>query len=422
MCAKPLVDNKCPEPQSTDGYVFGTATSPANICYDNPEDDSQCVINTDDSGGYYLPSKYNSQEPTDCKAKPKDDGDDKFCTATGSSGVYSVDCPESSISFDITGIQKNADQLVVNHQRITEIEASFLTQQDIDSLVQSGQLKGEKGEKGDTGEQGIQGVAGAKGATGEKGADGKDGVDGTNGIDGATGEKGADGKDGIDGLAGVDGKDGINGKDGIDGEDGEGCSVVNTPDGARIACAESTTDIKDGGSCVTQQLANGDARITCDDGSESTVNGVDEDGIISALDSQLAEMKKQTDELKLQNENLEKIGKYDGDKPSIDYDTKPEGYTKILEFDWENENFGTVLEEHNDAMSTLPLFSAIDNFFTTSFGGSCPVWQETVTVLDASFTVTIDQFCSSAVQSILPYIRAILMLVAGFFAWRIAIE
>ena len=73
-------------------------------------------------------------------------------------------------------------------------------------------------------------------------------------------------------------------------------------------------------------------------------------------------------------------------------------------------------------MRSVPIFSAIQDFFTTSFGGSCPVWQETVTVLDASFTVTIDQFCSAAVQSILPMIRAILMLVAGFFAWRIAIE
>lgn len=363
-CAKLFVENKCPEPQSTDGYVFGTATSPANICYDNPEDDSQCVINTDDSGGYYLPSKYNSQEPTDCKAKPKDDGDDKFCTATGTSGVYSVVCPESSISFDITGIQKNADQLVVNHQRISEIEASFLTQQDIDSLVQSGELKGEKGDQGEKGDKGEKGEKGDQGIAGIDGQDGKDGIDGINGIDGR------------------------NGLDGLDGEDGENCTVINTPTGATISCP---------------------------DGSQAEVAGVDEDAIVSELTKQTTELKKQTDA-------ITKLGTYDGDAPTIDYSTKPEKYTEIATFDWETTNFGTVLEEHNEAMRTLPLFSAIDDFFVTSFGGSCPVWQETVTVLDASFTVTIDQFCSSAVQSILPYIRAILMLVAGFFAWRIAIE
>lgn len=394
MCAKPLVENKCPEPQSTDGYVFGTATSPANICYDNPEDDSQCVINTDDSGGYYLPSKYNSQEPTECKAKPKDDGDDKFCTATGTSGVYSVVCPESSISFDITGIQKNADQLVVNHQRISEIEASFLTQQDIDSLVQSGELKGEKGdqgEKGDKGEKGEQGIQGVQGAIGQAGSDGQQGEQGIQGEKGEKGDQGIagiDGQDGKDGIDGINGIDGRNGSDGLDGEDGENCTVINTPTGATISCP---------------------------DGSQSEVAGVDEDAIVSELAKQTTELKKQTDA-------ITKLGTYDGTAPTIDYSTKPEKYTEIATFDWETTNFGTVLEEHNDAMRTLPLFSAIDDFFVTSFGGSCPVWQETVTVLDASFTVTIDQFCSSAVQSILPYIRAILMLVAGFFSWRIAIE
>ncbi|MGO2129518.1 MAG: hypothetical protein ACTH4U_12305, partial [Pseudoalteromonas prydzensis] len=340
----------------------------------------------------------------------------------------------------------------LDNQRISAIEASFLKQEDLAALVNSGQLKGEQGEKGDKGEQGIQGVAGAKGATGEKGADGKDGVDGTNGVDGqdgvdgtngidgqdgadgtngidgqdgadgATGEKGADGKDGIDGLAGVDGKDGINGKDGIDGEDGVGCSVINTPDGASIACESGTAKLENGDSCTTVQLPNGDAQISCEDGTMSEINGVDEDGIISALDTQLTEMKKQTTELEKHTESLKKLSEYDGDKPLIDYETKPDAYTEIAEFDWENNNFGTVMEEHIDAMRGLPLFSAIDNFFVTSFGGSCPVWEETVTVMDASFNVRIDQFCSSAVQNILPYIRAILMLAAGFFAWRIAIE
>lgn len=390
---KKLEDSECPEPTSSDSYVFGTATSPSNVCYDNPESDTQCNINTDDSGGYYLPTKYNSQEPIECDSQPPE-GDDKFCTATGSSGVYSVVCPESSITFDITGIQKNADQLVVNHQRISEIEASFLTQQDIDSLVASGELKGEKGdqgEKGDKGEKGDQGIQGVQGAIGQAGADGQQGEQGIQGEKGEKGDQGIagiDGQDGKDGINGINGIDGRNGSDGLDGEDGENCTVINTPTGATISCP---------------------------DGSQSEVAGVDEGAIVSELTKQTTELKKQTDA-------ITKLGTYEGDAPTIDYSTKPEKYTEIATFDWEATNFGTVLEEHNDAMRTLPLFSAIDDFFVTSFGGSCPVWQETVTVLDASFTVTIDQFCSSAVQSILPYIRAILMLVAGFFAWRIAIE
>ena len=414
MCAKPLFENECPEPTESDPYIFGTAVSPTNVCYDNPEkENSQCNISTDDTGGYYLPTKYGSQEPVNCEAPPKGsdpdgeaDPEDQFCYVYGTNGIYSADCPTTSISFDITGIQKNADQLVVNHERFQEIENSMISQTQIDELLESGELKGEKGDKGDRGErglmgtqglQGIQGVAGAAGADGsdgvdgidgQNGEDGKDGKDGINGVDGADGLNGSDGADGADGRDGTNGVDGQDGQDGEDGEDGENCSVVNTNNGAVISCP---------------------------DGSSSEVEGIDTDAVVS-------ELVKQTNEIKKQTEEISKIGTYDGDAPKIDYTTRPEKYNEIANFDWENNNFGTVLEEHNDAMRNLPLFAAIDDFFVTSFGGNCPVWSETVTVLDASFNITFDQFCSSAVQSILPAIRAILMLIAGFFAWRIAIE
>lgn len=413
MCAKPYVENECPEPTANDGYVFGTAVSPDRVCYNNPDSDTQCSINTDDTGGYYLPTQYGSQEPVSCNTSPDPDGsdtnedpEDLFCYVYGTNGIYSADCPTTSISFDITGIQKNADQLVVNHERFQEIENSMISQTQIDELLESGELKGEKGDKGDRGErglmgtqglQGIQGVAGAAGADGsdgvdgidgQNGEDGKDGKDGINGVDGADGLDGADGRDGSDGRDGTNGVDGQDGQDGEDGEDGEDCSVVNTNNGAVISCP---------------------------DGSSSEVEGIDTDAVVS-------ELVKQTNEIKKQTEEISKIGTYDGDAPKIDYTTRPEKYNEIANFDWENNNFGTVLEEHNDAMRNLPLFAAIDDFFVTSFGGNCPVWSETVTVLDASFNITFDQFCSSAVQSILPAIRAILMLIAGFFAWRIAIE
>lgn len=431
MCAKELINN-CPDPSASDTPVFGGGFS-QQICYQNP-DGTQCKINTNQNGDYHLPAQYSNQEPVACGDDPSDE--DKFCYVHGSDGTYSISCPTTSISIDTTGIQKNADQLLVNHQRISEIEASYISQQEINDLVQSGQLKGEKGEqgekgdkgdKGDQGEQGIQGARGAQGQQGvqgekgEKGDKGDQGEKGDKGDAGADGQKGEKGEKGDKGDQGEQGIQGIRGINGTDGEDGEGCSIVSTPDGAAVTCGENTSELSNG-NCTTEALSNGDTKVTCPDGTESTINGVDEDGIIGALDKQLNELQKQTDELKAQSESLEDIGTYDGEKPVIDYETKPDGYTEIAEFDWEAKNFGTVLEEHNQAMRQLPIVSSIENFFTTSFGGSCPTWSETVTVLDASFTVTIDQFCSPAVQNILPMIRAILMLVAGFFAWRIAIE
>ena len=302
--------------------------------------------------------------------------EDKFCNVSNSDGIYLVDCPESTIALNWNTVLALAETSNLDNQRIAAIESTFMTKTEINTLVEQVEQaqKGEKGDKGDKGD------TGARGATG------------------------------------------LNGLDGEDGEDGEDCSIIQTTEGAAITCGASTATVKSGDSCTTKTLPNGDSQISCEDGTISTINGIDEDGIISALNTQLTEMKKQTGELEGQTELLGKIAEYDGDKPKIDYETKPDAYTEILEFDWDENNFGTVMEKHIDEMQKLPLFSAIDGFFDTSFGGTCPVWETNVSVMQASFNVRIDQFCSSAVQSILPYIRAILMLVAGFFAWRIAIE
>lgn len=408
MCGRPVLpESDCADSVGNDP-ALNTITIPNNLtsngarpkCVDNGKGKKCEVTSTiwidgisnethtiwSPVGGGTFTGEECSEDGMNVKPPP---AEDKFCSASNSSGIYRVDCPESSIAINWNTVTGLAEASALDNQRISDIEATYLKQEDLTALVNSGDLKGEKGDKGDQGIQGIQGVAGGKGATGEKGADGKDGVDGV---------------------------------DGEDGEDGKSCSVIQTPDGASIACEDSMAQLKNGDSCTTIQLPNGDAQVSCEDGTTSEINGVNEDGIIAALDTQLTEMKKQTTELEKQSESLKKLSEYDGDKPKLDFETKPDAYTEIAEFDWENNNFGTVMEEHVDAMQGLPLFSAIDNFFVTSFGGSCPVWQETVTVMDATFTVTIDQFCSSAVQNILPYIRAILMLVAGFFAWRIAIE
>ncbi|MBH0025907.1 collagen-like protein [Pseudoalteromonas sp. SWN29] len=406
QCAKPYEPNECPDATESDQYVFGTAVSPSNVCYDNPDSESQCNISTDDTGGYYLPSQYGSQEPVNCNTPPDstgengEDDEDKFCYVSGSNGIFQADCPTTAMTIDITGIQKNADQLLVNHERFQAIESSIITQEHLDQLKQSGELKGEKGDKGQKGDVGASGAdgrngvngsigaSGSDGSDGSDGKDGKDGIDGKDGADGIAGADGNDGEDGEDGTDGIDGKNGLDGNDGEDGEDGENCTVVNTSKGAAISCP---------------------------DGSNSEVEGVDVDAVVSELKTQTSEIKKQTDLIK-------DFTEIDGDIPTVDYSSKPDKFLEIENFDWEATNFGTVLEEHNEAMSSNPIFHAVDNFFVTSFSGTCPVYTTTVNLLGSSLTITIDQFCSTAVQSILPYIRAILMLVAGFFAWRIAIE
>lgn len=401
MCAKKLLGNppnQDPEQKSCDDLVgndssfYGSTVNKnshpdsSNInCLENGskfcETTANVFLETDMGENFvrYSPvggSTFTGAECTDATntAPPPDseEQEDKYCSVSNSDGVYLVECPENTIAMNWNTVLALAETSNLDNQRIAAIEATFLTKTEINALVaqvEEGQ-KGEKGEKGDTGS------AGAKGSNG------------------------------------LDGKDG---KDGEDGEDGEDCSIVQTSVGASITCGASTATVKSGESCSTVQLSNGDSQIKCEDGTTSTLQGIDEDGIVSVLNTQLTEMQKQT-------ALLEKGTTYDGDKPVIDYTTKPDTYTEIQNFDWDENNFGTVMESHIDQMKNLPLFSAIDGFFDTSFGGSCPVWETNVSVMQATFNIKIDQFCSSSVQSILPLIRAILMLVAGFFAWRIAIE
>ncbi|WP_017218836.1 hypothetical protein [Pseudoalteromonas sp. NJ631] len=62
-CGK--IKSHCPEPTDDDPFTFGTGQQ-RTVCYDNA-DGTQCRIETDETGGYYHPNAYGSQEPTACR-------------------------------------------------------------------------------------------------------------------------------------------------------------------------------------------------------------------------------------------------------------------------------------------------------------------------------------------------------------------
>ena len=171
--------------------------------------------------------------------------------------------------------------------------------------------QGERGEDGEDGAEGPQGPAGvdgedgAEGPQGPAGADGEDGAegpqgpagaDGEDGEDGAQGPQGERGEDGNDGRDGQDGRDGEDGADGRDGADGSSCTVERGEDaegnpGAWIRCEDGTSVfIRDGENGNNgQNGANGNdgddgddfvrvRREACEDGSESLLVWLDEDG------------------------------------------------------------------------------------------------------------------------------------------------
>lgn len=84
---------------------------------------------------------------------------------------------------------------------------------------------------------------------------------------------------------------------------------------------------------------------------------------------------------------------------------------------WESRNFGSVMKENADKLIQLPIMKSIESFFDIGFSGSCPTYSVSVWVFD----ITIDQFCSSEVQNLFPFIRAVVLLMCSFFAIRIAL-
>lgn len=84
--------------------------------------------------------------------------------------------------------------------------------------------------------------------------------------------------------------------------------------------------------------------------------------------------------------------------------------------DWSSRNFGTVMKGASDGILQQPVFAAVGRFFTASFSGTCPSWSVSVW----GFTIVIDQLCSETFQQVLPAIRAVILLIFAFFAFRVA--
>ncbi|WP_421271170.1 hypothetical protein [Aeromonas taiwanensis] len=90
--------------------------------------------------------------------------------------------------------------------------------------------------------------------------------------------------------------------------------------------------------------------------------------------------------------------------------------------DWGQRNFGTVLTANAERFQALPVFSLPSTFFNANIaGGSCPSYTGSFTLLGTSFDVSFDAFCSQTVMSVMPYIRAVVMMLFGWLAWRIAV-
>lgn len=89
-------------------------------------------------------------------------------------------------------------------------------------------------------------------------------------------------------------------------------------------------------------------------------------------------------------------------------------------YDVKDKTLGTLLEGHRAAFLATPAGGAVTNFFSVSGGGGCPTWSSHIPYINAD--IVIDQFCSPFATTALAIFKACLLVVASFFAFRIAIE
>ena len=124
------------------------------------------------------------------------------------------------------------------------------------------------------------------------------------------------------------------------------------------------------------------------------------------------------------NEIKDKLDKPQDPKPpvlpSTDLGSKPSDIHKGN--NWETRNFSTVLANHASRMGDLPIFSTPTKFFKFETGGaSCPVYHGNFTILGYATSFSLESFCDPAIINLFPYLRGVILLVFGFFAWRIAV-
>lgn len=100
----------------------------------------------------------------------------------------------------------------------------------------------------------------------------------------------------------------------------------------------------------------------------------------------------------------------------------PDYEQQFEELDFTKED---VIDEYHQTILGAPIFQAVGNFFDISAGSSCPVWQTTVdfSVFDASMNTELvfDHHCLPEFVSFRPWAMAVMLVVAGFLAFRVGV-
>lgn len=85
-----------------------------------------------------------------------------------------------------------------------------------------------------------------------------------------------------------------------------------------------------------------------------------------------------------------------------------------------DKTVGQALKKATDALQASPVGSAVGGFFTVGSGGSCPTASATIPFLNK--VVTFDMFCTTFAGQMFIIVKAVLLMLATWMAFRIAID
>jgi hypothetical protein len=97
------------------------------------------------------------------------------------------------------------------------------------------------------------------------------------------------------------------------------------------------------------------------------------------------------------------------------YPVKEDFYKK------DTKTFGDTLTTFKNTASSSPIMSAATGFFTITASGSCPTWSATYSLFGVSQTLVFDFLCAAWFVAFLPWLKATLLLLAGYRAFWIAV-
>lgn len=194
-----------------------------------------------------------------------------------------------------------------------------------------------------------------------------------------------------------------------------GCGSFDIDGQQQFGCFGEDTDGDGNNDYELPDTGDGDGDGTGDGGGDTGGQGTD----LTATNNLIAQLGSKLDNI---DGKLNGIGNQLGRGAAVQFpgdDENGEMYGVGEPNNYDERNFGTVMEAAVNEMSQTPLSNSVNEFFEVTLTGTCPVYSANVPYMNT--VITIDHFCGPVMNSVWPIISAVIILVFSVLAFRVAI-